>query len=128
MPERPVANRRSHMAHSVRIAISGAAFILAAASAATLRTAASPLSQGPALSVSHQTDQVAVNRAKPSSGQAIFRFDTFGDEQLWTNVLRMHEAIPSVNPVTALAVGLKVDVDALPPAVIAALQAGAVDL
>jgi hypothetical protein len=33
-----------------------------------------------------------------------------------------------VNPVTALAVGLEVDVDALPPALIAALQAGDVDL
>ena len=31
-------------------------------------------------------------------------------------------------PATALAVGLKVDVDALPPAVIAALRAGKVDL
>ena len=61
-------------------------------------------------------------------GQNIFRFDTFGDEQLWTDVLRMHEVIPTVNPVTALAVGLKVDVEALPAAVIAALRAGAVDL
>lgn len=61
-------------------------------------------------------------------GQAIFRFDTFGDEQLWTDVLRMHEVIPSVDPVTALAVGLKVDVEALPPAVIEALRAGQVDL
>ena len=66
--------------------------------------------------------------AKPPDGQAIFRYDTFGDEQLWTNVLRMHEVIPSVSPSTALAVGLKVDVQALPPAVIAALQAGQVDL
>jgi cytochrome c553 len=57
-----------------------------------------------------------------------FRFDTFGDEQLWTKVLRMHEAIALVNPVTALAVGLKVDVDALPPALIAALQADEVNL
>jgi hypothetical protein len=61
-------------------------------------------------------------------GQAIFRFDTFGDEQLWTNVLRMHEVLPSVDPLTALGVGLKVDVDALPPATIAALQRGDVDL
>ena len=50
-------------------------------------------------------------------GQAIFRFDTFGDEQLWTDTLRMHEAISTVSPATALAVGLKVDVEALPPAV-----------
>jgi hypothetical protein len=61
-------------------------------------------------------------------GQAIFRFDTFGNEQLWTDVLRLHDVIPTVDPVTALAVGLKVDVEALPPEVIAALRAGQVDL
>jgi hypothetical protein len=61
-------------------------------------------------------------------GQAIFRFDTFGDEQLWTDVLRMHEVIPAVDPVIALAVGLKIDVEALPPAIIEALRAGQVDL
>src|SRR6187431_457992 len=61
-------------------------------------------------------------------GQAVFRFDTFGDEQLWTNVLRMHEVIPAVDPATALSVGLKVDVDALPSAVIAALRSGTLNL
>jgi mono/diheme cytochrome c family protein len=65
---------------------------------------------------------------KQRPGQAIFRYDTFGDEQLWTDVLRMHEPIATVNPATALAVGLKVDVDALPPEIITALQAGQVDL
>jgi mono/diheme cytochrome c family protein len=61
-------------------------------------------------------------------GQSIFRFDTFGDEQLWTNVLRMHEVIPAVDPATALAVGLKVDVEALPKAVVDALRARQIDL
>jgi hypothetical protein len=61
-------------------------------------------------------------------GQAIFRYDTFGDEQLWTDVLRMHEVIPTVDPATALAVGLKVDVDALPREIVAALRNGDVDL
>jgi hypothetical protein len=42
-------------------------------------------------------------------GKQIFRFDTFGDEQLWTNVLRMHEVIPTISPQTGLAVGLKVE-------------------
>jgi hypothetical protein len=65
---------------------------------------------------------------KNRRGQAIFRYDTFGDEQLWTGVLRMHEVIATVPPATALAVGLKVDVEALPPAVKTALQAGEVDL
>jgi len=67
-------------------------------------------------------------QAKPPDGRAIFRFDTFGDEQLWTDVLRMHEVLPMVDPATALAVGLKVDVEALPAEVIAALRAGQVDL
>lgn len=50
-----------------------------------------------------------------NQGQQIFRFDTFGDEQLWTDNLRLHEVIQSsVSPATALAVGLKVDAAALP--------------
>lgn len=61
-------------------------------------------------------------------GQQIFRYDTFGDEQLWTDVLKMQEAIAKVDPATALAVGLKVDVEALPPAVIDALRNQQVDL
>jgi cytochrome c5 len=65
---------------------------------------------------------------RPDDGQQIFRYDTFGDEQLWTNVLRMHEVIPNVDPATALSVGLKVDVDALPASVITALRSGAVNL
>lgn len=68
------------------------------------------------------------NAAPLEDGQAIFRFDTFGDEQLWTDVLRMHEVLPAVPPKTALSAGLKVDVEALPRELIAALQAGQVDL
>ena len=63
-----------------------------------------------------------------ANGQQIFRYDTFDDEQLWTNVLRMHEALRLVAPATALAVGLKVDAEALPPELIAAIQAGDVKL
>ena len=58
-----------------------------------------------------------------AEGRQIFRYDTFGDEQLWTDVLRMHEAIATVSPATALAVGLKVDVDALPTGIVDALIA-----
>ncbi len=65
---------------------------------------------------------------KPLDGKQIFRFDTFADEQLWTDVLRMHEVLPSVPPATALEVGLKVDSDALPPRVVAALQDGELDV
>src|SRR5215831_8195668 len=70
-------------------------------------------------------------------GRRVFRYETFGDEVFWGDALRLHQAIegakfggvgPGVSPRTALAVGLKVDVDALPAQVVAALRAGQVDL
>jgi hypothetical protein len=72
-----------------------------------------------------------------NQGRQIFRFDTFGDEDFWGGVLGLHKAIegakfggvgPGVSPVTALSVGLKVDQDALPLAVVQAIQAGQVNL
>ena len=61
-------------------------------------------------------------------GKSIFRFDTFGDEQLWTDMLQMQQVIKNVSPTTALSVGLKVDSEALPKTVIHALKAGKVNL
>ena len=70
-------------------------------------------------------------------GQEIFRFDTFGDEAFWGDTLKLHQAVegakfggvgPGVSPAAALAVGLKVDVDALPASLIAALKGGKVNL
>jgi hypothetical protein len=49
-----------------------------------------------------------------TTGQEIFRFDTFGDEQLWTDTLQLHTVIQtSISPIMALGVGLKVDAAAL---------------
>jgi mono/diheme cytochrome c family protein len=42
-------------------------------------------------------------------GQQIFRYDTFGDEQKWTDQLRLHEIVDKMTPAQALALGLKVD-------------------
>jgi mono/diheme cytochrome c family protein len=62
-------------------------------------------------------------------GQQIFRFETFGDEIKWTDVLRLHEVISAaVDPLTALSVGLKVDVEALPAAVVEGIGNGSIDL
>jgi hypothetical protein len=66
--------------------------------------------------------------AKGPDGKQVFRFDTFGDEQLWTNTLRLNEAVETVSPATALSVGLKVDADALSPPIIKALQSGHFDV
>lgn len=72
-----------------------------------------------------------------ADGREIFRFDTFGDESFWGDTLKLHDAIkggplggvgPGVSPKTALAVGLKVDVDALPRKLVEDLKAGRVNL
>lgn len=67
-------------------------------------------------------------RAQVEEGRQIFRFDTFGDEEFWGDLLRLHEAVQKVSPRTALGVGLKVDVDALPGKLKSDLRHGRVDL
>ncbi|HZS66871.1 MAG TPA: hypothetical protein VFA72_07145 [Burkholderiales bacterium] len=70
-------------------------------------------------------------------GRQIFRFDTYGSEAFFGDALQLHRAIagaqnggvgPGISPKTALAVGLKVDVDALPDQLKAQLKAGKVNL
>ena len=64
-----------------------------------------------------------------AEGQRVFRFETFNDEKFWTDTARMHEVVQkSVSPATALSVGLKVDAEAIPADVAAAIKAGQVDL
>ena len=69
-------------------------------------------------------------------GRQIFRYDTFGDEAYWTDTLKLHRAIegaklggigPGVSPKTALAVGLKVDIDALPGDLVEKVKRGEVN-
>ncbi len=78
----------------------------------------------------NQTTGISPNDpALIAQGKDIFRFDTFGDETFWTDTLRMHEVIRSaVDPTTALSVGLKVDTDSLPAAVVAGIQNGSISL
>lgn len=84
-------------------------------------------------------DRQILNDARHAiaQGRQIFRFDTFGDEVFWGDTIKLHQAIqgarfggvgPGVSPKTALAVGLKVDVDALPRAVVDRLKSGKIDL
>ena len=74
-------------------------------------------------------DAPAAQAALVAQGQQIFRYETFGDEGHWSDSLRMHEVIASaVDPTTALSVGLKVDAEALPAAVVAGIQSGSIDL
>lgn len=70
-----------------------------------------------------------LNPALVAQGKQIFRFETYGDESFWTDTLRLNQVIQSsVSPTTALSVGLKVDVDALPAAVKAGIRDQSIDL
>jgi len=56
------------------------------------------------------------SRERPANGRSIFRHWTFGDEPFWTDTLHLNEVVETaVSPATALAVGLKVDAERLPP-------------
>ncbi len=76
-------------------------------------------------------------RRMMNDGRRIFRFDTFGSEAFWGGALQLHKAIAGeknggvgggVSPKTALSVGLKVDTEALPAALVEQIKAGKVDL
>ena len=74
-------------------------------------------------------DAAAAQATLVAQGQQIFRHETFGDEGHWSDTLRMHEVIASaVDPTTALSVGLKVDAEALPAAVVAGIRSGSINL
>ena len=70
---------------------------------------------------SSSADQVA-------EGKQTFRYETFGDETKWTDTLHLDQVISTVDPTTALSVGLKVDSEALPPAVVNGIQNGSISL
>lgn len=73
------------------------------------------------LAVTTVTRGTSVGPRAEGQGQRAFRFDAFGDEQLWTEELRLHEVVESrLDPITALKLGLKVDAEALPPGMLLA--------
>ena len=79
-----------------------------------------PAAEGtpPAATAEPQAKQES-SAAEVAEGQRIFRFETFGDEQLWTDKLRLNEVVEkNVDPTTALKVGLKVDADVLPAGIL----------
>ena len=87
---------------------------------------------------SAQTETARNNSERTlKEGQQTFRFDTFGDEAWWGDTLHLHEAIegvkfggigPGISPATALSLGLKVDLDALPQSLVQQIKMGKVNL
>lgn len=91
----------------------------------------------PAPPAASPADAATNARRLVEQGQTVFRFDTFGDERFWSGTLHLDAAIvgasfggvgAGVSPTTALAVGLKVDANALPQPLKDQLAAGRVDL
>ena len=99
-------------------------------------TPASAETDGAALSANDRAIARHADRML-EDGRNVFRFDTFGSEAFFGDALQLHRAIagganggvgPGVSPRTALAVGLKVDSQALPAPLVAQLRAGKVNL
>ncbi len=97
---------------------------------AALKAASEKLSENDRMIDAHAQKMI-------EEGRQIFRFDTFGSEAFWGDALQLHRAItgeknggvgPGMSPKTALSVGLKVDVDALPKELVAQIKAGKVNL
>ena len=76
-----------------------------------------------------QVPQLPLDPQLVAAGQQTFRFDTFGDETFWTDVLQLNTVIESaVDPLTAASVGLKIDVAALPAEVVTGVVNGTIPL
>jgi len=140
---KPELQRRRLLPRFAVVAVSGtavAAMVLAVAAysqtAPAVETGVAPKA---AVVRALATDSTIVENAKTllEKGRAIFRFETFGDEAWWTDTIQLHKAIAGerhggigagVSPATALAVGLKVDIDAIPRNIQQHIRLGKVDL
>ena len=126
------------MTRIVSTLLASAAIVFTTAATALLRqsTAEAQAPRPPATGSFDSTiDQNAQRLLE--EGRKIFRFDTFGSEDFWGGKLRLHQAIvgqklggvgPGLSPKMALGLGLKVDADALPADLVAAIKAGKVDM
>ncbi|MBB4481580.1 hypothetical protein [Rhizobium etli] len=116
----------------------GAAALFLLLLSSTMIPAAAQTGKKPAVG-GKDFDAAAADQARRylEEGRETFRFDTFGSEDFWGGKLKLHEAIageklggkgPGLSPKKALELGLKVDVNAIPKDVAAALDKGKVDL
>jgi mono/diheme cytochrome c family protein len=116
--------QRTHMAdptlHRTQVRAAVLAFIVFTAGTVFSACDTTKPAEGtpPAATAAPQAAQQST-AADVAEGQRVFRFETFGDEQLWTDKLHLNEVVEkNVDPTTALKVGLKVDADALPAGIL----------
>jgi len=112
----------------------------ATAALAFQATAASPPSAASGAAPARSAQELSLQdnaRAVLAEGRRTFRFDTFGDEAFWGDLLNLDAAIagkanggvgPGLSPRKALELGLKVDLAALPVTLRADIAAGKVNL
>ena len=124
-----LSNVKSVLAVAVVVFVPAGILALSQLSSAQVRPPAATLPFDTAI------DQNAARMLE--EGRQIFRYDTFGSEDFWGGKLRLHEAIvgqklggvgPGVSPKMALSLGLKVDSEALPADLVAAIKAGKVNM
>jgi len=110
--------------------VAGVLFIASMLVSGAVRAISSRAASGPDLTGANANRLVA-------QGRNVFRFDTFGDQAVWGGVLGLHKSIEGakhggvgagISPKQALALGLKVDANAIPANVATAIKAGKVDL
>ena len=129
------------MSHAFRLITVAGAILLVTVATASFRPASQAQQPvAPSAATSTSSFDAAINQNAQrmlDEGRRIFRFDTFGSEDFWGGKLRLHEAIvgqklggvgPGVSPKMALSLGLKVDAEALPTELVAAIKAGKVDM
>ena len=128
------------MSHPGRLIAVAGAILLVTALAAWSRQASPSAQPRQPVSIGGSSFDATINQNAQrmlEEGRRIFRFDTFGSEDFWGGKLRLHEAIvgqklggvgPGVSPKMALSLGLKVDAEALPADLVAAIKAGKVDM
>jgi len=126
------------MPHRVKLLLIGGLAALVVIATLAIRQTSSSAQAKPSLVVQSFDSVIDQNAQRMlEEGRRIFRFDTFGSEDFWGGKLRLHESIvgeklggvgPGVSPKVALSLGLKVDAEALPAALVELIKAGRVDL
>jgi len=122
----------------VVILIAGVAFLLTSIDSGRAQDRTADKVRAQKVKVKSFDDQIVASaNVMIEEGRQTFRFDTFGDEAFWGDLLKLHQTIegaslggigPGLTPTAALGLGLKVDVDALPKQLEKDLEKGRVDL
>src|SRR6185503_2064196 len=120
------------------ILLAGFAFVFLSVNRSAAQNASAAQIRAQKSKIKSFDDQISANvEQMMNDGRQTFRFDTFGDEAFWGDMLKLHQAIegasfggvgPGLTPTVALGLGLKVDLDALSKQLIKDLEKGRVDL